>query len=66
MGVFSVIFARPDLRMWLPYKNDISADDFSHTCTHDALLDEGGTLLLDVHEKHEQMCRGAFIHATTW
>lgn len=31
-GVFSVIRARPDLRMWLPYRNDISEDGFTQTC----------------------------------
>ena len=32
-GVFSVILARPDFRIWLPYRNDISEDDLTQTCS---------------------------------
>ena len=33
-GVLSVIRPSPLFRTWLPYKNDISADGFSHTCAN--------------------------------
>lgn len=32
LGVLSVILPKPDLRTWLPYRSDISAAGFTHTC----------------------------------
>jgi hypothetical protein len=41
VGVFSVMRPRPDLTTWLPYRNCISAEGFSHTC-EGQVAEEGG------------------------